>query len=107
MTYPSATKNGFPHRQDRDVERAMSGVRRLPYSQVEEIVRNLYRAAIAYDRTQDPSHLRRLADDALATTHLREHTDIEKWLLDAPTSPGDPADANEVSDVLARLGVQR
>lgn len=60
-------------------------------------------AVVAYERTKDPAVLTRLADDATATARLYENNAYEKALISAPEVPGDPRDAADVRDVLARL----
>jgi hypothetical protein len=67
------------------------------------IVRGLYEAVAAYNQTKDPAHLIKLAADATATFGLYEDDAYAKALLSAPERPGDPHNAVEVAEVLARL----
>lgn len=102
---PFAYMDGLPSRDDTELKSLMDTVGGLPRSSVEEIVRNLYRAAIAHRRTGDPAYLTCLAEDALVTMRLRGDADSESALHEAPARPGVSEDAVDVEEMLARRGL--
>jgi hypothetical protein len=72
--------------------RAEGVIARLPRANVEEIARDLLRAALARKRTGDPVYLTCLAEDALVTISLRTDPERDTGL----TGPGGSVDVEEV-----------
>ena len=96
---------GLPARDDKELGPLMEAAARLPSAAAEEVIRSLLRAAVGYERTGDTRYLSCLAQDALVTFRLRRDPETGKALDAAPESPGDPADAADVEEVLARHGL--
>lgn len=102
---PLTHMDGLPNRDDAELAGLMEAVGRLPRPAVEAVVRKLYRAALAYERTDNVDYLSCLADDALVTMRLRDDPEYEKALTDAPSAPGGFDDAVDVEGLLARRGL--
>ncbi len=83
----------------------MEAVSRLPQDGAEEVIRNLLRAALGYERTGREGYLTSLADAALVTFRTRRDAEDQKVLDAVPASPASPEDAMDVDEVLARHGL--
>lgn len=102
---PFASLEGLPPRDDAELRAFMDTTGRLPRENVEEIARNLYRAALGHERTGDPTCLTYLAEDTLVTMRIRGNPERRKEVTETPARPGDPAGAVDVDEVLSRWGL--
>lgn len=102
---PFVAMEGLPPRDDPQLEALADTAARLPRAAADALIRNLYRAALGYERTGDPDYLTCLAADALVTMRLRRDPEYEKALTEAPARPADPGDAGDVEDMLAQWGL--
>ena len=96
---------GLPGRDDAEVAELMEVVSRLPRENVEEVVRDLLRAAAGYQRSGDSSYLTGLAEDALVTLRLRSDPEVDRALRDAPRKPAGPGGSVDVEAMLAERGL--
>jgi hypothetical protein len=96
---------GLPPVDDKELAALMEAVGRLPVAGTQEVIRNLLRAALGYERTGSHAYLTNLANTALVTFRTRREAEDQKS-LDAPPS-GSPVsgdDGTDVDEVLARYG---
>jgi hypothetical protein len=105
MKLPFAGMPGLPRRDDPELEGLMAVVMRLPRAAADEAIRNLYRAAIGYERTGDSEILECFAQDALVTMRLRRDPDSDKELSAAPDKPASTADTLDVEELLRERGM--
>jgi hypothetical protein len=96
---------GLPGRDDAEVAELMEVIGRLPRENVEEVVRDLLRAAAGYQRSGDSSYLTGLAEDALVTIRLRSDPEVDRALRDAPRKPAGPGGSVDVEEMLAERGL--
>lgn len=96
---------GLPGRDDAEVAELMEVIAKLPRENVEEVVRDLLRAAAGRDRTGDSSYLDCLATDALVTIRLRSDPEVDRALRDAPRKPAGPGGSVDVEAMLAERGL--
>jgi hypothetical protein len=96
---------GLPPRDDAELATLMEAVSRMPREGAEEVIRNLLRAALGYERTGREGYLTSLADAALVTFRTRREAEDQKALDAAPAGPASPEDAMDVDEVLARYGL--
>jgi hypothetical protein len=96
---------GLPERDDAELRELMEVITRLPRENVEEIARDLLRAALGHQRTGDPSYLTGLADDALVTIRLRRDPELDRALRDAPRKPAGPSGSVDVEEMLRERGL--
>jgi hypothetical protein len=80
-------------RDDAELAALMEAVSRLPQDGAEEVIRNLLRAALGYERTGREGYLTSLADAALVTFRTRRDAEDQKVLDAVPASPASPEDA--------------
>ena len=97
---------GLPPADDKELAVLMEAVGRLPAAGAREVIRNLLRAALGYERSGNQAYLTTLSVTALVTFRTRRDAEDQK-ALDAPWSgppaPGD--DGTDVDEVLARYGM--
>lgn len=91
---------GLPPQDDAELSELMSTVTRIPREAIEEIVRNVFRAALGYERTGNNEFLTCVAHDGLVTIRLRRDPESDKALEDAPDKPGSPEDTVDLEEVL-------
>jgi hypothetical protein len=96
---------GLPARDDAEVAELMEVITKLPRENVEEIARDLLRAAVGRDRTGDSSYLDCLATDALVTLRLRSDPELDRALRDAPKKPAGPGGSVDVEEMLRERGL--
>jgi hypothetical protein len=96
---------GLPASDDPELSDLMEVIARLPRANVEEIARDLLRAALARKRTGDPGYLTCLAEDALVTIRLRTDPELDKALAQAPKEPAGPGRSIDVEDMLRERGL--
>jgi hypothetical protein len=77
----------------------------LPRQNVEEIARDLLRAALGHRRTGDHGYLTCLAEDALVTIRLRRDPELDRALTQAPKKPADPKGPVGVEEMLRECGL--
>lgn len=70
-----------------------------------DLLTNVYRAALTYERTGDPPYLTCLAADTLVTLRLHSDPEHAETVTEAPGGPGDPASRVDVMEMLARYGL--
>lgn len=99
---PFADMPGLPAREDTELNELMATAGRLPRTALESIIRNLYRAALGYERTGNAEYLTCLAEDALVTMRLRSDPEYNRALNDAPGKPARPDETLDLEEVLAR-----
>ncbi len=102
---PFASMPGLPAREDPELAELMEVVMRLPRAAADETIRNLYRAALGYERTGDTALLACLTQDALVTVRLRRDPDNDEELLAAPDKPASTADTLDVEELLRERGM--
>lgn len=102
---PFAHMPGLVSREDPELHDLMETAHRLPQAATQALLRNVYRAALSYERTGNPDYLTCLASDTLVTMRLHGDPEYEKVINEAPTSPGDSDAAVDVDDMLARRGL--
>jgi hypothetical protein len=83
----------------------MEVVTRLPRENVEEITRDLLRAALGHKRTGDHGYLTCLAEDALVTIRLRRDPELDRALAQAPKEPVGPRSSVDVEEMLREHGL--
>ena len=102
---PFARMPGLPGWEDPELAEIMSVVMRLPRGAADEVIRNLFRAALGYERTGDSALLACLARDALVTMRLRRDPDSDRELSEAPNKPASMADTLDVEELLRERGM--
>lgn len=96
---------GLPARDDAEVEELMEVIARLPRENVNEIVRDLLRAAAGHKRTGSTGYLTCLAEDALVTIRLRRDPEVDRALREAPKKPAGPEGSVDVEEMLRERGL--
>ena len=96
---------GLPERDDAELQELMDVVTRLPRENVDEIARDLLRAALGCRRTGDSSYLTCLAEDARVTIRLRRDPGVDRALREAPGKPADPSGSIKVEEMLRERGL--
>jgi hypothetical protein len=96
---------GLPARDDAELRELMEVIARLPRENVDEIARDLLRAALGRQRTGDSSYLASLAEDALVTIRLRRDPELDRALRDAPKKPAGPSGSVDVEEMLRERGL--
>jgi hypothetical protein len=96
---------GLPARDDAELAELMEVISRLPRGNVDEIARDLLRAALAHKRTGDPGYLACLAEDALVTIRLRRDPELDRALSEAPRKPAGPDGSIDVEEMLRERGL--
>ncbi len=96
---------GLPSRDDAELGELMEIIGRLPSENVDEIARNLLRAALGYRRTGNPSYLACLAEDALVSIRLRRDPELDRALREAPKKPVGPEGSVDVEEMLRERGL--
>jgi hypothetical protein len=96
--------DGLPDREDPELTEMMGIVSRLPQGGMEEMVRNLLRAALAFKRTADPEFAVTLVEGALATMRVRRDPEDEK-ALNAPRKPVPQKELISVDELVSRAGL--
>lgn len=99
---PFADMPGLPARADAELSELMATAGDLPRTALESIIRNLYRAALGYERTGNAGYLTCLAEDALVTMRLRGDPEYNRTLSDAPGKPARPGETLDLEEMLAR-----
>lgn len=97
---------GLPEDEDKELAVLMEAAERLPATGAQEVIRNLLRAALGYERTGKSAYLENLAETALVTFRTRRDAENQE-ALDTPLS-GSPAPddtGTDVDEVLARYSV--
>jgi hypothetical protein len=102
---PFASMPGLPVREDPELAELMAAVTRLPRVAADEVIRNLYRAALGYERTGDTAILTCFAQDALVTMRLRRDPDSDRELNAAPDKPASTAYTLDVEELLRERGM--
>lgn len=102
---PFTRMQGLPAREDTELQTLLDTASRLTRAEVDALVRNLYRAALAAERTGNPTYMACLAADALATMRLHSDPAYRQAVEKAASGPGDPRDALDVHEMLARRGL--
>lgn len=97
---------GLPLRDDAELGELMEIVGRLSRENVEEIARNLLRAALGHRRTGDPSYLGCRAEDALVTIWLRRDPELDRALKEAPKKPVGPVGSVDIKEMLRGRGLK-
>ncbi|MCT9929575.1 hypothetical protein N5079_05000 [Planotetraspora sp. A-T 1434] len=87
---------------DPAVERAMETIDGLRLSEQRALLRNSYRAALAFERTNDVDHLVAFAKNLLATVHLRGIPAYAEALRNTSGS-AESGESLDVEEVLNRL----
>lgn len=96
---------GLPARDDPELVELMEVIARLPKENVDEIARDLLRAALGSRRTGNPAYLTCLAEDALVTIRLRRDPELDRALREAPRKPAGPGGSVDVEDMLRERGL--
>lgn len=96
---------GLPAQDDAELAELMEVISRLPRENVDEIARDMLRAALAHERTGDPGHLACLAEDALVTIRLRRDPELDRALREAPRKPAGPDGSVDVEEMLRERGL--
>lgn len=96
---------GLPGRDDAELAELMEVVASLPRENIEEIARDLLRAALGHKRTGDSSYLTCLAEDALVTIGLRRDPELDRALRGAPRKPAGPSGSVDVEEFLRERGL--
>jgi len=96
---------GLPERDDAELRDLMEVISRLPRENVDEIARDLLRAALGHRRTGDSAYLTCLAEDALVTIWLRRDPELDRALRDAPRKPAGPSGSVDVEEMLRERGL--
>ena len=99
---PFAEMPGLPAFADAELNELMATVSNLPRTALESIIRNVYRAALGYERTGDAGYLTCLAEDALVTMRLRSDPGYNKALEYEPGKPAGPDETVDLEEMLAR-----
>jgi hypothetical protein len=102
---PFTAMTGLPPRDDAELEGLMAAAGRLPRATLEEIITNVFRASLAYERTGNTEFLTCLAEDALVTIRIRRDPESNKAFEDAPDKPGSPEDTVDLEEVLRARGL--
>lgn len=102
---PFGLMPGLPARDDPELTELMEVIARLPRENVDEVARNLLRAALGHQRTGDPDYLTRLAEDALVTIRLRRDPELDRALTRAPRHPAGPGGSIDVEEFLREHGL--
>jgi hypothetical protein len=96
---------GLPPADDKELAVLMEAAGRLPAAGAREVIRNLLRAALGYERTGSHDYLESLADAALVTFRTRREAEDQEALDAPPSGPPVPSDdGTDVEEVLARYG---
>ena len=98
--------DGAPPQDDPKLTALMEAVRRLPRDRAYTVIESTLRYALGYQRTRDPEFLTRLASSALTTFRVRRDPENQKALDAVPADPGPAADATDLDEVFARLGLR-
>lgn len=93
---------GLPSTDDPDVRRLTTAVFALPETAQQEIIRTLYRAAVAWDRDKDPRHLQRLAEAALATAEVQGSDRLRRAVAHEPKPVDRASDLRSIDDLAIR-----
>lgn len=96
---------GLPARDDPELVELMEVIARLPRENVDEIARDLLRAALGTRRTGDTAYLGCLAEDALVTVRLRRDPELDRALREAPRKPAGPRGSVDVDAMLRERGL--
>lgn len=96
---------GLPARDDAELRELMEVVTRLPRENVEEIARDLLRAALGHQRTGDHGYLTCLAEDSLVTIGLRRDPELDRALTQAPKKPAGARGSVDVEEMLRERGL--
>lgn len=99
---PFLRLEGLPASGDVELDTLMNTARGLSRGELENLVSSMLRAALAAERSGSAGYLSCLAADALVTMRLHTDPEYEKALRE---SPGDPAEAVDVEQFLARYGL--
>lgn len=82
MTQIEVTHPGTPTTDDPEVQAAMAVWANLNCQEQGEVFRTLARSAVAYERTEDPAHMTRLAESVTGMCQLESNTNLREILRD-------------------------
>lgn len=97
---------GIPSQDDPELATLMDAVRRLPRDRADTVIESMLRCALGFERTGGQEFLTRLASNALVTFRVRRDPENQKALDALPTDPGPAAEAADLDEVFARLGLR-
>jgi hypothetical protein len=100
------TLDGIPPQDDPELATLMEAVRRLPRDRADTVIESMLRCALGYERTGSQEFLTKLASNALVTFRVRRDPEDQKTLDAARPAPGHAAEAADLDEVFARLGLR-
>jgi hypothetical protein len=98
--------DGIPSQDDPELTALMAAVRRLPRDRADTVIESMLMCALGYERTGSQEFLTRLASSALVTFRVRRDPEDQKALDAVPPCLGPAADAADLDEVFARLGLR-
>lgn len=101
-----AALDDIPPHDDPELAVLMEAVRRLPRDRADTVIESMLRCALGYERTGREEFLTCLAGNALVTFRVRRDPEDQKVLDAARPAPGPAADAADLDEVFARLGLR-
>jgi hypothetical protein len=96
----------IPSQDDPELTALMEAVRRLPRDRADVVIESVLRCALGFERTGSQEFLTRLASNALVTFRVRRDPENQKALDAVPADPGSAAEAADLDEVFARLGLR-
>jgi hypothetical protein len=98
--------DGLPPQDDPELARLMEAVRRMPRDRADTVIESLLMCALGYERTGSQEFLTGLASSALVTFRVRRDPEDQKTLDAVRPDPGPAAEAADLDEVFARLGLR-
>jgi hypothetical protein len=95
-----------PAQGDPELAALMEAVRRLPRDRADTVIESVLMCALGHERTGRQEFLSGLASSALVTFRVRRDPENQKALDAVPPSPGPAAEASDLDEVFARLGLR-
>jgi len=96
---------GVPARDDPELVLLMQAAARLPEAGAQEVIANLLRAALGWERSGNPVILAAAAETTLVTFRTRRDAEDQAALDARPDQPAPSADGGlDVAEMVARYG---